>query len=66
MNQNPSCAGRSILEILWEDLLATIRDGRRKEALGLARAIATITNPYNPNIEAVRSQAARRLKESNK
>lgn len=93
-----SCAGRSLLEILWqeldnlmdclysetdpsidglcdqlEDIEADIDElaeaiaddwqmygERRGEARGTAYAIAVITNPYAPNIEAVRKVAQQR------
>lgn len=82
----PSCAGKSILDLIWDELMDTYayikewtpivtdpdrpgwmhqdeaeRIGNlRGEALGLATAIAIMTNPYAPNVDAVRKEAARR------
>jgi len=64
-----SCAGRSIIEILWEDLDKTVdklespgalRGARPVDigrAQGLAYAIAVMYNPYAPDFNAVRDEA---------
>lgn len=66
---NPrTCHGKSILEMIWDDLDATVERLMSVEpedadeidvgqARGLAFAIAVIVNPYYPNIETVREQA---------
>jgi hypothetical protein len=36
----------------------------RGECLGLATAIAIMTNPYKPDVDAVRAEAMRRQKEA--
>jgi len=86
-------AGRSLLEILWEELdsiidqlmsedepdkpkedLPSIAIGvlcegykmwgeLRGQAQGVAYAIAVITDPYSPNVPAVREQAMQRWEE---
>lgn len=72
----PSCGGKSILELIWEKLdavyaeLVTEEVARdpmsaeasvlRGEALGLASALAIITNPYSPNLDAIRAEAKAR------
>lgn len=60
-------AGRSILEIIWEEMDAVYgrlmagdgakAKGDKGRAAGLAYAIAVIQNPYEVNVEAVRDQA---------
>jgi hypothetical protein len=65
--------GRSILEMLWEELMsiserlytgAEAEDGRDPgRAEGVAFCIAVMTNPYAPNIEAVRAEVVRRWNE---
>lgn len=65
--------GPSILDKYWEELMsiserlytgAEAEDGRDPgRAEGVAFCIALITNPYQPNIEAVRAEVARRWKE---
>ena len=82
----PDCAGKSLLELLWDQLMEAYADlvawkpiavdpdhpdwmnqddaedrGRHKGAcLGFATAIAIITNPYAPDVDAVRKEAAER------
>lgn len=61
------CAGKSIYEQLWEELMAIMErlmtgqeaeDGRDPgRAEGVAHALAVFTNPYVPNIEAIREEA---------
>jgi hypothetical protein len=68
-------AGRSILEHLWIELMticdrlytgAEAEDGRDPgRAEGVAYCIAVMTNPYQPDIQAVRTEVARRWKEEN-
>jgi hypothetical protein len=91
-----SAAGRSLLEILWEELDAVLdrlaADGKpddvppvpkvgnqrplaawrdewmaygeeRGKAQSLAYAIAVITNPYKPDVPAIKRMAAVRLEE---
>lgn len=65
-----SCAGKSIVEMLWEELDAIVdrimsdaaaEDGRDPgRAEGVAYAIAVINNPYGPNLDLVRGQAMER------
>lgn len=60
-------AGRSIIEIIWEEMDAVYArlmagDGARAKgdkgrAAGLAYALAVMYNPYEPNVEAVREAA---------
>jgi hypothetical protein len=89
----PDCAGKSLLEMLWDQLMEAYADlmtmawqrqeyadhpddhaidleefqqfvedhGKAKGAcLGLATAIAIITNPYAPDVDAVRAEVAQR------
>jgi hypothetical protein len=65
-----SCAGRSIIEIIWEDLddvmdrlMAEPTDADKGEALGLARALATMMNPYEKNVDSIRGEAFERWQE---
>lgn len=63
-------AGRSIIEMIWEEMDAVYGrlmagDGAKAKgdkgyARGLAHALAIMTNPYQPNIEAIREQAHER------
>lgn len=65
-----ACGGETILELLWRELMVVyerlmtrtgaddLRDPGRAE--GLAYAIAVMQNPYLPNIDNVREQAAER------
>lgn len=67
-------AGKSVLDLLWErldafvdELMAPAHGGgelelaeRKGHAYGMAEAIALITNPYHPDIEAVRADAMER------
>jgi hypothetical protein len=63
-----ACGGETILELLWRELmvvyerLMTDQDAEddRGIAQGLAYAIAIMQNPYRPNIDTVREQAAER------
>lgn len=61
-----ACAGKSIQELVMEELLTVIdrlmsedpdlpRDAGRAE--GLAYALAVFQNPYRPNVEAIKEQA---------
>lgn len=62
-----ACAGKSIQELVMEELLTVIdrlmaegeaEDGRDPgRAEGLAFALAVFQNPYRPNIEAIKEQA---------
>lgn len=64
------CAGKSVYEQLWEELMAIMErlmtgqeaeDGRDPgRAEGVAHALAVFTNPYLPNIEAIRDEAMER------
>lgn len=70
-----ACAGKSILEMLWEELDAIVdrimteqdsEDGRDPgRAEGVAYCIAVFTNPYLPNLDAIREQAMDRWYEDN-
>ena len=68
------CGGKSLLELLWDQLMGCYRElmdvdwenpvdddiRLQGETLGLARAIAIIVNPYAPDVDAVRAEAAER------
>lgn len=66
-------AGRSILSMLWDELMSIserllsgdpAEDGRDPgRAEGVAYCIAVMTNPYKPDIEAVRAEVVRRWNE---
>lgn len=85
----PDCAGKSILEMLWDELMSEMEplmsggeyhddsrpDGSRPMDLdlwtahrartrgvcqGLSAAIAIMMNPYAPNVDQVRAEAAER------
>lgn len=70
-----ACGGKTILEMLWEELDAVVdrlmtgqeaEDGRDPgRAEGMALAIAVMQNPYRPSWEAVRDQAVARWEEEN-
>lgn len=59
-------AGRSIIDILWEEMDATYArlaggkgsraKGDKGRAGGLAYALAVMTNPYDVNVEAIKEQ----------
>lgn len=66
-------AGPSLLELVWrqldevmDELMDARLDGREPDkvqagtALGYAGAIAIFSNPYNPNVDAVRAEAVER------
>lgn len=65
-----ACGGQTILELMWDELMAVYErlmtgqaaeDGRDPgRAEGIAYAIAVIQNPYIPNVDSVREQAAER------
>jgi len=64
--------GRSILEQLWDELDVAYARTKMPQikhrhitkgvAVGLARAISIMINPYNPNINAIQDEAHRRWK----
>lgn len=64
------CSGKSIYEMLWDELMVIMErlmtgqesedGGDRWRAEGVAYAIAVFTNPYAPNLDAVREQAMER------
>jgi hypothetical protein len=68
-----SCAGKSLQEMVWDELMSVYErlvqgmeaaDGRDPgRAEGLAMALAVMQNPYRPNIEIIRQQAATRYEE---
>lgn len=70
-----ACAGKSILETLWEELDTIVdrilsgtpaKDGRDPgRAEGVAYCIAVFQNPYMPNLESVREEATERWYEEN-
>lgn len=81
MAPQQSCAGKSILDFLWDELMDAYGwivlyqgsypgiddaqgweelEGVKGKALGLATAIAIVYNPYMPNVDAVRAEAAER------
>lgn len=66
-------AGRSILEMLWKELdfqlcklmalaYETQEQGSAQQGhcLGLAKAIAIMTNPYDPDVDEIRREAMKR------
>ena len=67
------CEGRSLLDMMWEELMAVYErlvsgaaaaDGRDPgRAEGIAFCIAIVQQPYNPDIESVREEAMRRWDE---
>lgn len=67
----PQWSGRSIGEMMMEDLLeiaVALRDGTAEDvsyakgrAAGLARAVAVMWNPYEPNENAVRDKIKEKL-----
>lgn len=69
------CGGKSILEMLWDELDAIVERlqadasddlaADRGRAQGVAYSIAVIQNPYLPNIEAVRAEAMDRWEAAN-
>lgn len=67
------CSGKSILDLLWEELDAVVErlmaraagEDDKGKAQGVAYAIAVILNPYLPNVEAVRDQAMLRWEADN-
>jgi hypothetical protein len=42
------------------DLLDEVQTGLREKASGIALAIAIFTNPYSPNVDAIRAEAVDR------
>lgn len=70
-----ACAGKSILELLWDELMTVLErlmtdqaaeDGKDPgRAEGLAYAIAVMSNPYLPSVESVREAAMDRWYEEN-
>lgn len=71
MEEAPSCAGKSLLEIMWEELDTIVErmmagagaEDDKGMALGVAYCIAVVTNPYYVNVEAVREEAMERWEE---
>ena len=67
------CHGKSILEMLWEELDTIVERLMAKveheddvgRAQGVAYAIAVIENPYHVDIERVRAEAMDRWEEQN-
>lgn len=75
-------AGRSILEMLWEEMLnqygklvvmmvdevstPTISElaGQKGVCLGIAKCIAIMTNPYAPDVDAVRRETKERYEQA--
>jgi hypothetical protein len=63
-----ACGGKTMLEVIWDELMVVYErlvTGQGAEddvgiAQGLAYAIAIINNPYRPDIDHVRLQAANR------
>jgi hypothetical protein len=66
VRERPECAGKSILELITEELDAVVerlmadaesKDGRdRGRAEGIGIALAILTNPYHPSLDAIREQ----------
>jgi hypothetical protein len=67
------CSGKSILDMLWEELDAIVErlmagaasEEDKGRAQGTAYAIAVIENPYLPNIERIRDEAMQRWERDN-
>jgi len=67
------CNGKSLYEMMWEELDAIVErlmagaasEEDKGRAQGVAFCIATVQNPYRPNIEAVREEAMRRWENDN-
>lgn len=67
---NVDCSGRSIVEMLEDELDAVIdqlmeagseaTEGEKGRAMGLSTAIAIIRNPYAPNVRSAKAQAMAR------
>lgn len=73
-NEDASCAGKSLLELMWEELDETMdrlmvpgaaAETDKGQALGIAWCIALVTNPYHVNMEAIREEALERWEERN-
>lgn len=70
-----SCAGKSINELMWEQLdnvVARIYDGAETadgrdpgRAEGMAMMLAILQNPYRPNLELIREKATERYEQAN-
>lgn len=66
-----ACGGQTILELLWQEMMAVyerLMTGQAAEhdvgiAQGIAYSIAIMQNPYRPSIDDVREQAAQRWDE---
>lgn len=66
-----ACGGETILELLWREMMVVyerLATGQGAEhdvgiAQGIAYSIAIMQNPYQPNIDDVREQAAARWEE---
>lgn len=66
-----ACGGQTILELLWQEMMVVyerLMTGQAAEhdvgiAQGIAYSIAIMQNPYQPNIDDVREQAAARWDE---
>lgn len=75
IDDSVSCAGRSIREIVWEELdvvMERLMSGNQAEdgrdagrAEGLAFALAIFQNPYLPSVDAVRAEAVERWETAN-
>lgn len=67
------CHGKSILEMLWEELDSIVErlmgggeaEGDVGRAQGVAYAIAVIENPYHVDMERIRAEAMQRWEEQN-
>ena len=75
-DNDPSCAGKSLVEIMEsglddvvEDIMYELGDEDplvlKGKAIGIAECIAVIRTPYLPNVEAVRDAAMIRFHENN-
>jgi len=68
VNAPGTCGGKTMLELFWEELMTVyerLMTGQEAEddvgiAQGVAYCIAVACNPYRPDIDAVRAQAAER------
>ncbi len=66
-----ACGGRTILELLWDEMMVVyerlVTDQAAEHDVGIAQgiayAIAVMQNPYLPNIDNVRAQAAQKWEE---
>lgn len=66
----PALAGKSPIDLLWEELdslmselMASPSEEGKGHARGVAYALAVLSNPYAPDVDAIRAEAMRRYEE---